>query len=222
MNLAKLPSDVTTNIMSYLCKTEALKFTLTSHEIREGTLANLIREHRGFYKGDGVDGCTRLMRAASERSFNWNKIRFIVNLLGKRAIVVQDEYGVTAIHRAVRAGNLEVIDLLCEIGGKDAVLLKDSMGNSALYEAVNTEDMDVVERLCKTGGRDLVMLKNNMGMTAIHNSVKLGNFEITYLLCTVDGGIDAASLRNNDGETALSIATDHFHTDIVVLLSSLQ
>jgi len=220
-NLSTLPPDVNTNIMSYLCQTDALNFTLTSRDIRNGTLANLIRKHRAFIRGDGIDGSSRLMRAASERCYDETKIRFIVKTLGKRAVVVQSEYGETAIHMAVRATNLEVIEMLCEVGGKDAFLLKNSLGNSALYEAVSVEDVEIAEELCKAGGRDLVMLKNNMGMTALHNAAKIGHYELTHLLCTV-GGAEAASLQNNDGDTALSLAMDSFHADIVVLLSSLQ
>lgn len=221
MNLAHLPSDVNSTITSYLSQSDALTFTLVSRSIRNGILGNLIREHRAFIKGDGIDGSTRLMRAASERSVDWDKIRFIVNLLGKRAVLVQDEFGVTAIHMAVRAGNLEVIQLLCEKGGKEAVLLKNSLGNSALFDAVSMEDMDVVQILCEVGGPDVVMMQNNMGLTAMHNAAEMGNMEITHLLCLV-GGKEAACLQNNDGDTPLSLATEGFHSDIVVLLTSLQ
>lgn len=221
MNLANLPSDVNSLITSYLSRNDALTFTRVSRIIRDSILANLIREHRAFMKGDGIDGSTRLMRAASERSVDWDKIRFIVNTLGRQAVVVQDEFGVTAIHNAVRAGSLEVIRLLCEKGGKEAVLLRNSLGDSALHAAVSMEDMDVVKLLCEVGGKELVMLRNNMGLTAMYNAAEMGNIEIVYHLCVV-GGKDAVSLQNKDGDTPLTIANDRFHADIVVLLTSVQ
>mmetsp|Transcript_11036 Transcript_11036/g.13051 ORF Transcript_11036/g.13051 Transcript_11036/m.13051 type:complete len:223 (+) Transcript_11036:102-770(+) len=221
MNLSNLPSDVNSNITTYLSKSDALNFCLGSKVIRQSILGNLVREHRAFFKGDGVDGSTRLMRAACERTVHWPMIRFIVSLIGKRAVLVQDTSGETAIHLAVRAENLEVIQLLCEKGGKDAVMLTNTLGNSALYDAVNMEDMDIIRVLSEFGGRELVMLQNNMGLTAMHKAVEFGNIEITHFLCTI-GGKEAASLQNNDGDTPLAVAKDYFHADITVLLDSLQ
>jgi len=221
MNLSNLPSDVNSNITTYLSKSDALTFTRVSKIIRESILAQLLREHRAFFKGDGVDGSTRLMCAARERTVPWSMIRFIVSLLGKQAVLVQDEYGETAIHLAVRAGNLEVIQLLCEKGGKDAVMLTNSLGNSALYDAVNMEDMDMIQTLAEFGGREVVMLQNNMGLTAMHKAVEFGNIEITHHLCVI-GGKEAALLQNNDGDTPLAVAKDCFHADIIVMLDRLQ
>jgi len=218
MILSDIASDEQTYIASFLSYPDALNFCCTNQFIRESVLAYILEQNKTLTNCSS--GATRLMCAASCRMEDLPKINFITRLGGKKVVSIQDKFGETALHLAVRACSLEVSKILCEVGGQDLVVLKNSLGNSALHDAVNMEDIDMIEVLCQTGRQKAVMLQNNMGVSAIHCAVEIGNVEITYLLCEA-GGKEAVSLKNNDGNTPLSLATQYFHAEIAIVLSNI-
>eukprot|EP00009_Paramoeba_aestuarina_P002059 CAMPEP_0201513896 /NCGR_PEP_ID=MMETSP0161_2-20130828/5863_1 /ASSEMBLY_ACC=CAM_ASM_000251 /TAXON_ID=180227 /ORGANISM="Neoparamoeba aestuarina, Strain SoJaBio B1-5/56/2" /LENGTH=594 /DNA_ID=CAMNT_0047910285 /DNA_START=146 /DNA_END=1930 /DNA_ORIENTATION=+ len=141
---------------------------------------------------------------------------------GKRSIERNKEYlvdvnavscnGFAPLHQAVRSGNLEVVEMLCQAGAK--VEMEGNRGVTPLSIAVREGKKEIVQELLKrgadpnqsTGGQEMcplhwaedpdiaqcllsfgasVSLKNGLGQTPLDRARELGKAEVGKLLAKV-------------------------------------
>ena len=152
------------------------------------------------------DGETALMLASSE-----GHLEIVKLLIEKGADVnVKNEDGKTALTLASRYGHLEVVKYLVENGAD--VNSKENDGDTALYYAKTEE---IKEVLRKAEEKSANSGKDTLNSKQLVNAVLDGNFEKVQLL--LKKGVDINS-KDEDGDTALMIASSEGHLEIVKLL----
>jgi hypothetical protein len=106
--------------------------------------------------------------------------------------------GTPPVQRAYHNGDMPVVNLLLDRGANGADLL-----SSAAYSG----DNELIRRLISRG----VQIRSDKGAEAIRAAARSGKLDTVKLL--VENGVNV-NARNNDGETALSIAYDKGEMEI--------
>jgi pectate lyase len=116
-----------------------------------------------------------------------------------------------SMHTAAYLGDIDKVRSFIEAGASvNGELLPG--GTTPLYWAVRKNHKDVAELLIEKGANVQV---NFAGWTPLHHAARRGNRDMVELLITKGADVNA-KLRN--GKTALSLAKEKGHTEIVELL----
>eukprot|EP00435_Cladocopium_sp_Y103_P006907 s723_g2.t1 len=127
------------------------------------------------------------------------------------------EDGTTPLFDAVYGGNLHMVRLLVEAGArKDAVAEHD--GSTPLCFAAELDRLAIVQFLVESGA-DKDHATHN-GLTPLHFAAKRGHFNIVK--CLVESGANSDLRMNGDEATALDLATQYGHADVVQFLSEVR
>ena len=148
-----------------------------------------------------------LMEAAENN--DTNRVNSILKK-GKVDVNATNKDGETALMLASANGHLEMVKLLVENGAD--VNSKENDGDTALYYAKTEE---IKEVLRKAEEKSANSGKDTLNSKQLVNAVLDGNFEKVQLL--LKKGVDINS-KDEDGDTALMIASSEGHLEIVKLL----
>ncbi|WP_262922875.1 ankyrin repeat domain-containing protein [Hymenobacter cellulosilyticus] len=109
----------------------------------------------------GPDGLTPLMLAAGRGEFHLSQLLLTA---GASVHAIEPRMGATALHKAVQAGNPDVVALLLDHG---AFVDQQTpiLGNTPLMDAVLHKQQAVVERLLQRGARMTIV--SHWGQTAL-------------------------------------------------------
>jgi ankyrin repeat protein len=111
----------------------------------------------------------------------------------------KDNFGMTPLHTAVRAGRRDVVGLLVANGAD--INAKSNFGHSPLFLAVAEGRKAIAERLIDKGAN--VNTKDKFDMTPLHSAAHAGRVEMVELLIAKGADINATS---NIGQTPLALA----------------
>ena len=125
------------------------------------------------------------------------------------ALEIKDQDKKTALHLAVKAGNLEVVQILSKADKID-LTIKDIYGDTALHLTVKYGFFELTKELINANAH--LNLKNKRGYTALHLAVKYGFFELTKEL--IDASADL-NLKNKRGYTALHLASKYGFLELI-------
>jgi ankyrin repeat protein len=157
-----------------------------------------------------INGKTALM-VASE----WGFIDIVKLLLIEGANPnLQRNDETTALMLALSKAPSNHHDVVIELlnGGADPNL-RDGNGITALMIAIYMEDINAVSQLLKKGANPNLTVKNGNGETMLMQSLFSDHPKIAIVL--LDGGADFNLQRTTDGATALMIAAQKGHVDVV-------
>uniref|UniRef100_A0A3P9LX09 RING-type E3 ubiquitin transferase n=1 Tax=Oryzias latipes TaxID=8090 RepID=A0A3P9LX09_ORYLA len=124
----------------------------------------------------------------------------------------------TPLHIAVNKGHLQVVKTLLDFGCHPS--LQDSEGDTPLHDAISKKRDDMLSVLLEAGAD--VTITNNNGFNALHHAALRGNpsagseadlFGVFHLR-----GNASLDIQNVNQQTALHLAVERQHTQIVRLL----
>jgi ankyrin repeat protein len=158
-----------------------------------------------FVNAKAYCGQTSLHFAASNRQLEVAKL-----LLASRASNLVDRQGRSALHAASVKGNSDLVKLLLE--NNFDINLQDNHGDTPVFIAACRGADDIVQQLVQSGAD--VSLKNSAGWSPLHAA--FGYKVITeYLISCKEVDIND---KENTGRTALMIAAQNNHPDVVEFL----
>lgn len=111
----------------------------------------------------------------------------------------QNDAGLTALHVAIKMGDLKISQLLLDNGAD--INAQDFQGNTPLILAVKKKNIELVTFVILHGAD--VNLANNDGITPLHQAAFSGNEEVVDFLLKAKAD---THLRNNDGATPYDFA----------------
>lgn len=115
------------------------------------------------------------------------------------------------LHAAVRAGNVAIVQLLCEYGANIEAV--DSFGSTSLHRAVVGGNAEIVSILVQAGANKEAV--DGCRRTPLHCAVERGNTEIVRTLVRAGANKDAI---NRNGDTPLHLAVNKGDPEIVRIL----
>ena len=121
--------------------------------------------------------------------------------------------GTTALHHAVEADRLDLVDLLLAAGARPGT--PNRYGVAPLMLAATNGSAPVIERLLRAGARADTATPD--GETVLMTAARTGRPEAVRLL--LSGGADVNAQEKWQGETALMWAAAHDHAEVVHLLA---
>jgi ankyrin repeat protein len=146
------------------------------------------------------------------------RVEYLLTSLPDLINAKEKDYGLTALHAAVAADQLAMVQYLLTWRGpneqKADVEAKSRSGNTPLIEAVAYNRMAVAAYLLDQAHAD-VNDKNNSGETPLHWAAAKGYLDMVKLLLTHHADIAAAT---KDDQTPLHFAAQEGRTDVVALL----
>jgi len=174
------------------------------------------RYERGTYKSVDGHGLTPLMMAAIRGS----RDEVVKLAKDKRVLngVSRDDYKQTALHLGIKHHRVPVVKALVKAGAR--VDAKDWKNNTLLHALAQLGNLNVqkqcVPLFVKKGAK--LTAKNKRGDTVLHLAIRMRDEKfIEYLMKKFKDHV-GLSLRNKDGQTALSMAKKLKLNDIVRLL----
>jgi len=164
-------------------------------------------------KGTPINGTDQFNRTALIHAASTEHIGIIELLLDRGALIDKtDKYGRTALMYAVRSGKYEAIKLLLKRGAQ--IGLKDQYGETALIMAAKRENVNIVKILVENGAQ--VNFKDPGGDSPLMWASLVGNPHIVKIL--LESGADVTLRGKEDGLTAMMIAENKGHKEVVLLL----
>lgn len=127
-------------------------------------------------------------------------------------IAYRDRAGRTALHLAVLAGNLPLIELLIAL--RSDLRQRDCDGCSVVHLAARVGNTEVIELLNKCGA-ELTSRAPNTGWSPLHEAAYTGNFETTKKLLELGVPVHPRCMR---GRTPAELARTRNHTDTMNLI----
>ena len=151
----------------------------------------------------------------STRWGNTDKAKLIIN--SGFDVNTTEADGVTALHIAALFGRVEIANLLIRNGAD--VNAKDKLGSFALGQASMgiTEGHTETVKLLIRNSAD-INAKTTNGITALIATSIFGNLKVAKLLVKNGADVNAKATVNGETVTALSLASENGHTEIVNLL----
>ncbi len=168
--------------------------------------------------------------------------------VSQEALNTPDEEGRTLLHRAVRQGAIELVDILLK--RRAAVNVGDGLGSTPLHEAVADEQILIIARLLDAGAdvnaRDAALrsplcfavqlgfgdvaemllergadpnTQDLLGHTPLHEAVEANQFSLLAVLLRRRAN---AALTAKDGKTPLDLAKSKGHKAMVDVLQRYQ
>ncbi|XP_054723067.1 ankyrin-3-like [Uloborus diversus] len=157
---------------------------------------------------------------------------------------LQDKWGYTALHIAIRSSKEEIAEVICD--ADDRNILRNNDGHTVLHFAAKFGMQTIARKLLSSGPlrkthrsgkestsnaaegegialsaskKDLVDVRDRYGMTALHMAAQRGFTKIVELLLAA--GTDPL-LQTKEGKTALHVAFDLHWEDIAELLCGVE
>ena len=153
------------------------------------------------------EGTTCLMLASREGHID--TVRYLVSL-PEMDIAKADLYGNTALHLAARRDRADVVQLLIDAGAD----IESSMGYTPLCAASIEGALDAVKLLVRAGAN--VCVTDEEGNTCLMLASMEGRIDtVRYLVILPQMDVEQA---DNEGNTALDIATRTQHAEVVQVL----
>jgi hypothetical protein len=121
--------------------------------------------------------------------------------------------GVTALHEAVRKGNIEIVRYLLQ--KESDIHLKNYNGLSPLHVAAYCGENEIVRALIAAGADVNAKAKDNI--TPLHTAASMGHADTVELL--INSGAKAHARSSKDGSTPEDFATREGHQDVSDFLS---
>jgi len=151
-----------------------------------------------------------LLHIAAEENFD-EMVKLLLESNANAMCV--DKNGLTALHSATYNGHLECVKLLIE---KDPTTINDITidGLTILNIAAQNGHVQVVDFLINSGADFLI--RNSVGWTALHSAAAEGHIGCVKLLTEKDP--TTINEITNDGDTALYLAAQNGHFEIVIFL----
>jgi ankyrin repeat protein len=153
-------------------------------------------------------GETPLMRAAWRNSVDFARILLEAGV-GPDSV---NNFGGSALEAATWAGNSDFVNLLLEHGANANIA--NDRGETPLASAVERGDPDIVAALLDAGA-DPDVTEERYNWTPLHMAAIQGYPDITGSLLTAGA---SPNLRDNDGSTALDLASRYGHGRVAELL----
>jgi ankyrin repeat protein len=124
----------------------------------------------------------------------------------------------TPLYWAVRANQLEIVQLLLNNGAKASVNMTSRFGDTPLYWAIRNENPQMIQLLLDSGAN--VNITNNYQETPLYVAVAKGNLEIVLLLLR-NGADESINIAENiDENTPLHFAASNNNNEIIEVLLS--
>ncbi|XP_056174386.1 ankyrin repeat-containing protein At5g02620-like [Syzygium oleosum] len=161
----------------------------------------------------GPKGLTALHAGISLSLTSWEKI--MENR--PEAIREGDEMGWNPLHYVAYLGKVEAVRLLLQHDTSVAYDL-DKAGESALHLAAFQGCANVIDELVKSCP-DACDITNTKGQTALHAAVIGGRVNVVKYILEMPNQGDIINEQDNDGNTALHLATLHKHYNIINMLA---
>jgi len=155
-----------------------------------------------------IDGNTPLYAAAFLGHLEI--VKFLVDRGADINIKSNDD--TSPLYAAAMNGHLEIVKFLVDRGAD--INIKKNYDTSPLYAAAYKGHLEIVEFLVNRGA-DINIRRNN-DTTPLYIAAYKGYFKIVQFL--VDNNANTKFLNSTNGKTALDIAREQKHTDIIRLL----
>src|SRR3989338_2716587 len=111
----------------------------------------------------------------------------------------QNKAGLTALHVAIKMGDLKISQLLLDYGAD--INAQDFQGNTPLILAIKKKDLELVTFVVMRKAD--VNLANNDGITPLHQAAFSGNEKVVDFLLKAKAD---PNVKNNDGATPYDFA----------------
>ena len=162
----------------------------------------------------GCTGFCALHYAAREGHLECVRLLLKFN---QRRLLDCDDKGNTPVHWAAWAGNLDVLGYMVEQDGPSVLLMSGAYGCNPLQLAIQMNHMDCVSYIIQTCPAS-IKLQDKRGQNALHQAAKTGNTQIFNYLITRADTEDIHAQDENYGNTALHLAVNRGHEEIVEVL----
>jgi pectate lyase len=128
-------------------------------------------------------------------------------------INAKDQSGMTPLLRAISGRQIQLAKFLVENGAN--ISIGNKWGQAPLIYALWNRDPGMVQWLLDKGADTNTKDNTPLGYTSLHWSVRMGNQKLTELVLAAGADVN---LKGNGGKTALQLAKEKGHTEIVELL----
>lgn len=132
----------------------------------------------------------------------------IVSLLVQNGAILNSYARLDEFIAAAGAGDVETVKLYLLAGAGEKAC------NVALINAVNSEHHNSVEIICSLKNKDAYLDDN--AIEQFFAAIKEGNYDKVFNFVTA--GIEGTQVTNRQGQTALMVAAQYGHTDIIEYL----
>jgi cytohesin len=158
-------------------------------------------------------GRTPLMLACEQAPLEVVQILLVVGGGQGQGLDATDNQGETALHRAARGGNKEVVPLLLRKGLQAGSTNRE--GGTPLMLACEEGHRQVVQMLLEATQGEGVDEQDLDGMTALHYAAKGGDKDVAAFLLSKGA---QANTRDEAGSTALMVACETGNLEVVEML----
>ena len=150
------------------------------------------------------DGLTAFHLALKTTNVSCAKV--LADTMGFDQANSTDAQGLTALHRACKSGEPELVSFLLTLPSLDAnKKTQDETGNTPLHVAVDENECPCVELLLAFRGLHATVV-NNEGQTACHVACVKDRNDALKLLLENKGVLAGVNAQDNSGSTALAVA----------------
>lgn len=132
-------------------------------------------------------------------AFEGNSEKIKAHLKLHKNVDEQNGAGLSALHVAIKMGDLKISQLLLDHGAD--INAQDFQGNTPLILAIKKKDLELVTFVVMRNAD--VNLANNDGITPLHQAAFSGNEKVVDFLLKAHAD---PTVKNNDGATAYDFA----------------
>jgi ankyrin repeat protein len=176
---------------------------------RELRIAQLLYDHGADVNIRSDSKWTLLHAATVQSEARTNTVEWLLNHGAK--VNAQGKDDTTALHLAVRRGDMDVVQML--MGHKAKTNIRDAEGRTALLQAVNMEHLEIAQKLIEHKAN--INARYAKGRTLLHLVVNDGHLDIARILIDHKANVNA---RDKKSKTPLHLAAKSGHGGIVMML----